>query len=274
MDRVGTTLLERLSHVLQSLWLPALLVMLWWFLSAGSTSFYFPPLSDILWTLWREMVHGTILGHLFASLGNVALGLGIAILVGISLGLAIGQVDALRDVLWPMLNFFRAMPASAIVPIIIIGLGIGAAPKILIIALACLWPILLNTVDGVRGTSLSVRETARAYRIPAYLRLTRISLPAAMPQILAGIRVALPVSLALMVIAELFGGAEGIGFYVSSQSGSFAMREAWAGTILIGIIGYLSSAAFVAVERAILAWYFRDARRLHRRPAAAVWRGK
>ena len=159
------------------------------------------------------------------------------------------------------------MPPASIVPIVIIALGVGAAPKVFIIALGCFWPILLNTIDGVRGTSAAVRDTARAYRIPRLLGIWRVSLPAALPQIMAGIRVALAVALVLMVISEFFGADSGIGFYISDGANRFATRQTWAGTILVGTLGYVLSALFLVVERRLLGWYFQDAPARRRRIA-------
>lgn len=265
MDRAFFTIGDRLFGLFKQIWLPALVVGTWWLLSAGSKSFYFPPLRDILTALWSDLASGLLIGHLEVSLGNLAAGLAIATVLGVAAGLLIGEMETLRRITSPTLNFFRAVPPAAIVPIVIIALGVGAAPKIFIIALGCFWPILLNTIDGVRGTSAAVRETARAYRIPAHLVVFRVALPAAMPQIMAGIRVALSVGLVLMVISEFFGADAGVGFYITEASTRFATRQAWAGTILVGILGYLLSAGFLIVERQVLAWYFQDARRLRRR---------
>lgn len=249
----------RFISTFQVLWLPVLLIGLWFIGSAGSTSFYFPPLSEILVALWTDLTNGPLLRYVGVSLLNLAVGLGIAIVLGIAVGLVVGQSEKVRAVSWPTLNFFRAMPPAAIVPIIIIALGVGPAPKIFIIALGCFWPILLNTIDGVRGTAPSVRETARAYRIPRLLVLRKVALPAAMPQIMAGVRVALAVGLVLMVISEFFGADAGLGFYITESSTRFATRQTWAGTILVGVLGYVLSALFLVVERRLLGWYFQDA---------------
>ncbi|MDO6966360.1 ABC transporter permease [Rhizobium alvei] len=244
--------------IVKSLWVAGLLVAIWLWLSAGSTSFYFPPLADILSVLWNELVHGPLGTHLAASLSNLAYGLLIACVCGVVFGLVIGRSQQGRKVLSPILNFLRAVPPAAIVPIVIIALGVGSAPKIFIIALGCFWPILLNTIDGVRGTSPSLLETVRAYRIPPHLALVRVALPAALPQIMAGIRVALAVGLVLMVISEFFGADQGIGFYITDASTRFAIRETWAGTLLVGILGYILSFAFLLIERRLLRWYFQD----------------
>lgn len=251
-------LIDGLIGFARSTWLAVLLLALWWFASSGSASFYFPPLQDILSVLWRDLFWGPLGPYLLVSLGNLAVGLAIAIVCGVAFGLVVGRAERFRVIVSPTLNFLRAVPPASIVPIIIIALGVGSAPKIYIIALGCFWPILLNTIDGVRGTSPALIETARAYRIPAVLAIFRVALPAALPQIMAGIRVALAVGLVLMVISEFFGADAGVGFYITDASTRFAIRETWAGTLLVGIMGYLLSFGFLVVERRLLRWYFQD----------------
>jgi ABC-type nitrate/sulfonate/bicarbonate transport system permease component len=258
MERNFFSLLDWLVSLIFQLWLPVLIVSGWWWISVGSTSFYFPALNEILAALWIDLTDGPLLGYLGISLGNLAAGLAIAVALGVAFGLLIGELESLRQVTAPTLNFFRAVPPASIVPIVIIALGVGAAPKIFIIALGCFWPILLNTIDGVRGTPSAVRETARAYRIPAHLVIWRVALPAAMPQIMAGIRIALAVGLVLMVISEFVGADAGVGFYITEASTRFATRQTWAGTLLIGLLGYVLSGIFLRIERRVLAWYFRD----------------
>lgn len=258
MNKRLFSLLEHTVDVLRQAWLPALAVAFLWWISSDSKSFYFPPLSEIVSTLWQDLTNGPLAGYIVLSICNLAAGLAIAIVLGVAVGLIIGEFDGLRDAVMPTLNFLRAVPPPAIVPIIIIALGVGAAPKIFIIVFACLWPILLNTIDGVRSTPAAVRETARAYRVPGHLVVFRVALPAALPQIMAGIRVALAVGLVLMVISEFFGADAGIGYYISDASTRFATRQAWAGTILVGVLGYLLSAAFLIIERRMLGWYFQS----------------
>lgn len=256
----ATSLVDRLINLATQLWLPALLIALWWFATRDSTSFYFPPLRDVLITLWNDLLHGPLPEYTLISMGNLFAGLFIAIVAGIALGLVIGEREGLRRVVSPVLNFLRAIPPASIVPIVIIALGLGRTPKIFIVALGCFWPILLNTIDGVRGTSPSIRETVRAYRIPPLMVLWRVALPAATPQIMAGARIAFAVSLVLMVISEFFGADAGLGFYITNASNAFDSKRMWAGTLLVGVLGYILSALFLAGERRILSWYFQDAR--------------
>lgn len=253
-----TAIKRSLSRILATWWLPVCLIAAWWILSYGHDTFYFPSLHTILADLVRDLTTGKLVSWTLISLGNMAAGLAIAIVVGVGLGLVIGEFDGLRLAAMPTLNFLRSIPPAAIVPLIIVAMGIGPAPKIFIIALACVWPILLNTIDGIRGISPQLLDTSTAFRIPLLLRLRRVLVMAALPQIMAGIRVAIAVALVLMVISEFFGASAGVGFYINDSKQRFAMPETWAGTVLIGILGYVLSALFLALERRLLAWYFQD----------------
>jgi sulfonate transport system permease protein len=252
----------RLAQTAQSLWLPLLLFGTWWWISADSTSIYFPPLAKIVAVTWDDLAYGPLAGFVLFSLGNLAAGLALACASGIGLGLLLGWMPGLHRVVDPLLQFFRAMPKVALVPLFIGALGIGALPKIYSIALGCVWPILLSTIDGVRSIDAAQLDTARAYRIPAGLRLRKLILPAAAPQIVAGVRVALSVGVVVMVVSEIYGSQQGVGYYVLNASRAFDVPQTWGGTLLVGVIGYALSTAFVIGERWFLAWHFERARLL------------
>lgn len=248
-------------RIVASLWIPALLVLLWLVVSMGSTSPYFPPLTRI----WDAIVNGFVSGPLLAdvqySVTNIVVGLLIGTLVAVALGVVIGLHEGLRRVVDPFLQFARALPQTALIPIVIGAFGVGQEPKIFLTAFACLWPVLLNTIDGVRAIPPEVRDVLRAYRIPGLLGIRRVILPGAMPQIMAGVRVALAVAIAIMVLSELFSSATGVGRFIYVAGTTFQLPNVWAGTIVAGFIGYLLSVFFILIERLILAWYFESAAR-------------
>ena len=246
-------------------WLPALLIAIWWVTSAQAGSFFFPPLSRALGRIVTDLGNGSLLWDTWLSLRNVAVGLVLAGVLGVSFGLLIGQNRALREAVWPLISFLRAIPGVAIIPIVIVAFGTGAGPKIFVIASTVVWPIMLNTIDGVRGIRESILDTARAYRLPRRVFVRHVMLPAAPPGIMAGIRIALGVSLTLMVISEFASGNSGLGYYILNGTERFDMAQVWAGTIYIGIIGFAVNVAFVAVERRILGWYFGLPRRTRTR---------
>lgn len=248
--------------ILRQLWLPVLVFLVLLVSTAGSTSFYFPPLTEVLAALWRELLHGGLVEDLLFSLRNIILGLALATAVGVGAGLVIGESRILRLATGPLLDFARATPTVGFVPVIILTLGIGSGPKIFLIFLGSVWPILLNTVSGVQAISPAVHETARGYRIPWPLRLRRVVLPGALPQIFAGIRVALSIAVVLMVVSEIYGSPVGLGNFILQSGSSFHVAETWAGTILIGILGYGLSVLLLLCEHRLLGWYHQRAPRV------------
>jgi ABC-type nitrate/sulfonate/bicarbonate transport system permease component len=234
---------------------PLLLLVLWGLLSANSDTYYFPPLTDILETFMDTWVFERVQSDVVPSLTRLALGYGIACVVAITVGLALGLSRPLRRATDPIVQFLRAIPPPALLPFGILVLGVGNSMKIFIIAFVCLWPVLLNTIDGVAGVDPTLRETARVYDIGPVDRVLRVTLPAAAPQIFAGMRTALSLALILMVISEMVASTNGIGYFVLQAQRSFAIPEMWSGILLLGILGYVLNAVFLLAERRVLRWH-------------------
>jgi ABC-type nitrate/sulfonate/bicarbonate transport system permease component len=260
---MGSTSLRSgfLVKAAKQLWLPVVLIVALFALTAGSTNFYFPPFSQMLSAMGNGLAHGELLSDLWFSLKNILAGMILATVVGVLLGLVIGERPTLRAATAPLLDFARATPTIAFVPVIILTLGIHAAPKIFLIFLGCVWPILLNTISGVESINPAVLETARSYRIPWWLRLRRVVMFGALPQIFAGIRVALSVAVVLMVVSEIYGSPIGLGNFILQSGSNFAVADTWGGTILIGILGYVLSVVLLIFESALLGWYHQRAPR-------------
>ncbi|HKQ17524.1 MAG TPA: ABC transporter permease [Solirubrobacterales bacterium] len=234
---------------------PLAVVALIWFWSAGSDVYYYPPLKDVLSTFNDTWVFERFGSDVVPSLVRLFIGYVIAVAVGVGAGIALGLSPVLRRVAAPIVEFLRAIPAPALLPFALLVLGVGNDSKIFVIAFVCLWPILLNAVDGVSGVDPTLVDTGRVYRIPASDRLRHVVLPAAAPQIFAGMRTSLSLALILMVISEMVASSNGIGYFVLQSQRSFAIPEMWSGIILLGILGYLFNAVFLLVERRMLAWH-------------------
>jgi ABC-type nitrate/sulfonate/bicarbonate transport system permease component len=142
-----------------------------------------------------------------------------------------------------------------LVPVLILFAGIGNEMKALVIVFGCIWPVLLNTVAGVRALDEVLAETVRSYRIGPFARLWHFMLPGASPQIFTGLRQALPIGIILMVVSEMFAASDGIGFALVQYQRTFALPEMWSGIILLGIIGIVLSLIFRAIETRLLGWY-------------------
>jgi sulfonate transport system permease protein len=235
-------------------WLPILLLAIWWFASRGSQSLYFPPLPEILTTLRVDWLGPHFTADLLPSLMKLAIGFLTSAVLGVLIGLPLGMSRRARALVEYIILFFRSLPPPVLVPIGIVVVGIGATMNIFIVVLGAVWPTIMGTIDGVRSLDLARRDMARSYRLTLWQRLAFVILPNASPQILAGMRTTLQLSIILVVVAEMIASSNGIGHYVLSSQQTFNVVETWAGTLLLGIIGYLAVTAFVLVERRILRW--------------------
>jgi ABC-type nitrate/sulfonate/bicarbonate transport system permease component len=246
---------SRGARVALELAVPLALLGLYGLWSRGSDTYYFPPLTDILDKFADTWLFERVGSDVVPSLVRLALGYGIACAVAVAAGLALGLSRPLRRTTDPIVQFLRAIPPPALLPFGILVLGVGNSMKVFVIAFVCLWPVLLNTVDGVAGVDPTLRETARVYGISGRDRLLRVTLPAASPQIFAGMRTSLSLALILMVISEMVASTNGIGYFVLQSQRSFAIPEMWSGILLLGILGYVLNAIFLLIERRVLRWH-------------------
>ncbi|MFC8245914.1 ABC transporter permease [Streptomyces chartreusis] len=235
--------------------LPVVLVVVWWAASAGSTDPFWPPLRTIVDTFPDVWTTDRLRTDVVPSLLRLLAGYALAGLVGVALGTVIGSYRAVRAVCEPVLEFLRAVPPPVLVPVIMLFAGIGDTMKIVVIASGCVWPVLLNTVEGVRAVDSVMLETARSYGVSGLARLRHLVLPSASPQIFAGLRQALSIGIILMVISEMFAANNGIGFTVVQFQRSFAIPDMWTGILVLGLLGFLLSVVFQLVERRVLGWY-------------------
>jgi ABC-type nitrate/sulfonate/bicarbonate transport system permease component len=242
-------------RILLALGLPAVLFTLWWYATAGSTNFYFPPLSDILRTFGKVWTGERLLSDVLPSVVRLTQGYLLAVVIGVGLGLLIGTNRVVRDVLEPVLELFRAIPPPVLVPVIMLFAGIGDTMKVLVIVSGCMWPILLNTVEGVRAVDEVLSDTCRSYGIGGPYRLWHLVLRSASPQIVTGMRQALSIAIILMVISEMFAASNGLGFTIVQFQRSFAIPEMWSGVLLLGLLGFVLSLLFRFAENRVLAWY-------------------
>ncbi|MFJ5303635.1 ABC transporter permease [Streptomyces sp. NPDC088350] len=244
-----------LIRLLYALALPAVLVGVWWLASDGSTTVYWPPLRTILKTFPDVWTGDRLKTDVLPSVLRLTAGYATAAVVGVALGTVIGSYRRVRAVCEPALEFLRAVPPPVLVPVIMLFAGIGDTMKIVVIASGCVWPILLNTVEGVRAVDPVMKETALSYGVTGVTRLRTLVLRSASPQIFAGLRQALSIGIILMVISEMFAATDGLGFTIVQFQRSFAIPDMWTGILVLGMLGFLLSVVFRMVERRALGWY-------------------
>lgn len=240
-----------------TLGLPIILIALWWISTITSSSFFVPTPPDLATTFVEEWFGPRLWEDVLPSVARFFAGAVIAIVAGVLLGVIVGLNRTLRDLTEPVFEFFRALPPPVLIPVLMLLFGVSDWMKIMVIVLGAIWPVLLNTVEGVRAADSVQSDTSRSYGIHGFNRIRYQILPSASPQIFTGVRQALPIGLMLMIISEMFASTAGLGFTVIQFQRRFAIPEMWSGILVLGLLGYLVAVIFRFVERRVLRWYHR-----------------
>jgi len=210
---------------------------------------------SLIFATWGEIIaNGELFRQLMPSLGRIFTGVGIAIAIAVPVGLLMGTVPFVHRLLEPLVEFIRPIPSSAYIPVAILFLGIGNEMKVFVVALACFFPILLNTYSGVRGIDPVVIDTGRTFGVTPLNTLAQIIFPAALPSILTGIQISLGLGLIVVVVAEMISGNNGIGYLILNMQRIFRVPEMFAGIFTLGLLGYLLNLVFLRIERYLLRW--------------------
>jgi ABC-type nitrate/sulfonate/bicarbonate transport system permease component len=244
------------SAIAAELAVPIAILVAWQVWTTRANDPMFPRLSTIL-VEFREMwLFSQFELHVVPSLTRILAGFGIAVLLGVLLGIPLGLSRWGRLLAMPHVEWWRAMPPPALLPISVVLLhSIENRQKIAFIAFFCLFPILLNTIDGVRGIDPTLIETARSYGVGRLARIRRVVLPAALPQIFAGLRTSLSLAVIMMVLTEYFSSTSGVGYVLLISKNTFQLAPMWAAILLIGLLGYLLNVLLLLVERRVLRWH-------------------
>ncbi|WP_030486966.1 ABC transporter permease [Micromonospora chokoriensis] len=243
------------ASLLYPLGLPMLLLVSWGLVSTRGTSRFFPGPLTIADAFLQTWVGPAFVEDVLPSLARLGLGVAASIVLGIAAGTVIGLVVWLRELLEPLLEFLRAIPPPVLIPVVMLLLGITDTMKVVVIVSGAVWPILLNTIEGVRATDSVMKETAESFQVSWWERLWFLVLPAASPRIMAGVRQALSVALILMVISEMFASSSGLGYRIAYFQRNYLIAEMWSGILLLGLVGVFLAVAFGLVERRVLRWY-------------------
>lgn len=234
---------------------PVALFVAWWFLSLDSTSPFFPPLRTMVQSFKETWTWERIRQDVVPSLTRFATGYFLGSLLGIVVGVFLGLNRTARRATGPTVDFLRSIPAPAIISVFIILIGFENSMKITAIAFSSFFPVLLNTVDGVRGVNTELLDMARAYKLRRRDTILKVILPSASPQIFAGLRISLAVALAVMAFSEMFAGTDGLGFVIIFAQATYRVNEMYAGIFMLGLIGYGVNLIFLAIERRALRWH-------------------
>lgn len=235
---------------------PIVLILLWWILTRNSQSLFNPPMPLIWQSFVDNWLGQRLVTDFLPSLSRMLAGYGLAILIGGGAGILLGLSYIARRLAGPVVSFLRSIPGAALLPPAVLLLGVGHSMKVAIICFVCIWPILLNTIDGIDETHSTMTSTAKVFQINRAKRFLWVTLPAASPRIFAGMRTSLALAIIMLVISEMIASTGGLGYFILQSQRTFDVADMWSGIILLGILGYLLTLLFTAVERAVLGWYF------------------
>ena len=213
-----------------------------------------PAPSQVFATLIHLLVSGEILGPLGHTLFLLLSGFLLATVSGIAVGLVMGHYRGAYALLEPLVELMRPIPKPALLPPLMLFLGFGAEMKITVIWLTSFFPILINTVQGVRSIDPVLLNTARTFGVNEARTLTRVVLPGAMPLILSGMKVALGLALVLAVLSEMLASTGGLGYEIIDMQRSFRIPEMYAWIIVVAAVGLLQTAIFNIMRNKLAFW--------------------
>ena len=259
-ERVHVSLVQRVTSRLAALVrsIAAILVLLAiWEVAprAGlADPVFLPPFHEVFSAFVELITSGEIFTHLEASLVRAGVGFILAVVVAIPLGLVIGWNQRVAQFLNPILELFRNTAALALLPVFILILGIGESSKIALVAYACSFPILLTTISAVKQVDPLLVKAARSLGLSAVSLFGKVVLPAAVPTIFTGVRMAGSASILVLIAAEMMGAKAGLGYLITYTQYNFQTAKMYAGIVVIALLGLTVNGLLLALQRRFSRW--------------------
>ena len=222
-------------------------------LSAGTKLFFTTP-SQIVGTLWRLFSTGAIWTPLGVSASGFALGLGLAVVAGLPLGVLIGRSRTLNAMLDPFITAFNATPRLVFLPLVMLWLGLGLWTKVVIVFIGALFPILINTYEGVRNADRTLINVVRAFGASEWDVARLVVVPNAMPYIIAGLRLAVGRAVLGVVVAEFFGSESGLGVMMVQAAGRYQVDVVFSGLIVFAVLSLVLTWMVQLLENRLSRW--------------------
>ena len=215
---------------------------------------YSPSLLHIATALGELVTSGELWTHFRASAVRFAGGFTVALFTAVPLGLVVGYSNPLERHLMPVVDLMRSFPSITLVPVAIVWFGIGDLAKVFLVAYACLWPMLLNTVTGVQETSPVLLRAAKVMEIRGFALFQKVVLPSAVPSILTGVRISLAISVIVLIVSEMVAATSGIGFLILDAERNYRTGRMFAGVLVMGVIGAALNALAQRTEQYLLGY--------------------
>ena len=210
--------------------------------------------SQIVYAIYQLTLTGELGRHIYISSIEFVIGYVIAAVIGIALGFGMASNARFKQAMQPWISGFYATPTIALAPLFILWLGIGIWSKVLVVIFLVLFPVTINTEAGLRTTSDRLIEMLKSFGASRRQIFFKVSLPSALPFILAGLKLGIGRGLIGVVVAELFGSRAGLGRLISQSADAFNMPELFAGVIVLAVAGIAMTAAFGWLEKRLVPW--------------------
>lgn len=220
----------------------------------GWLTSYVPPPTAIFAALWTGLINGDISSQIGVTLSVYVRGLALAAVLAVTIGILMGTYKPVFDSLKIIVEFLRPVPSVAMIPLAILFFGLGATMRISVITYAAFWPMLINTIYGVRAIDPQALDVARNFGVTGSEALWRVTLPSAVASIATGFRISATIALIVTVTTELIAGNSGIGFYISQMEQANRLPPMYAAILLTGILGYLLNTLYFTLERKVVFW--------------------
>lgn len=215
---------------------------------------FLPPFSQVARRFVALIANGQLSEHVSASLSRALIGFAVAVVVAIPLGIAIAWYRPVAEFLNPILELFRNTAALALLPVFILILGIGETSKVALVIYASAFPILLNTITGVRTVDPLLVKSARSLGLSPVRLFQKVILPASVPSIFTGLRMAAASSVLVLIAAEMVGAKAGLGYLITAAQLNFQIADMYAGIITIALVGLVFNGILQAIERRLSRW--------------------
>jgi NitT/TauT family transport system permease protein len=231
-------------------------LLLWEFVSRVliANQLFLAAPSQIVYAVYTLTLSGEMGKHIAISAAEFALGYVIAAVIGIGFGFGMASSVRFKQALQPWISGFYATPTIALAPLFILWLGIGIWSKVLVVIFLVLFPVTINTEAGLRTTSERLIEMLKSFGASGSQIFFKVSLPSALPFILAGLKLGIGRGLIGVVVAELFGSRAGLGRLISQSADAFNMPELFAGVIVLAVAGIAMTAGFGWLEKRLVPW--------------------
>lgn len=215
---------------------------------------YLPPFSEVLKAWWEMLASGELWTHFSTSITRSINGFLLALVVGIPMGLLIGWYPIARELLNPTFEVYRNTATLALLPVFMLVFGIGEASKIAIVFYSCTAEILLQTIAGVKNVDPLLIKSARSMNVASYKLFTKVILPAALPTIFVGVRMAGTGCILVLIAAEMIGAKAGLGYLITFAQYNFQIPKMFAGILTISLLGLLVNQILTTLEKRFSKW--------------------